>query len=606
MVGKNQPQKIFLLFSLIIGTILIIITPIGAGFDEDTHVARIWEMSNFKFTPNSLLEKGPYFPQIFYELSYRQKDIIRPIDMNFYLLNINRKIDWNNMINHQTRSIYFPTLYLVQAFIMGILGRFLNTPILIIYFFLRFSYLLTYTLLVYLAIKIIPFGKNLLAFLALSPMAMIQASIISPDAISNGISFFFFAWIIYLCAQKVRIITKKQLIITFVMVALLSTTKINSLVLILLLLIIPKRLFQSTKEYMKFWIITILIIVVICGGWNFITVLNPAEGISGQKLFTLENLSEVQKNGNLLVESFGNDLKNHSIQYLKEWIGVLGYGYWNLPSFVYVIYPILLISTVLSESGDEIFSFQKRSFMFFLFILGFCFVFFIFQSLLAEKNSFDVSGVQGRYFIPISPLLFFAFVRNKAFLKIKESLKSKCFMGIFCILSICVVIPAYFDYHINCGNSYLQGGLCYLPKYKNWSPNSNISEPLKYEQVYEQTFLFECDPVNEIRVWVYVDEIPENESVEVQLYDSTLKTEILKKDIEKNELKKSGWLSIPVTEFYPEKDTIYILSIKTTNYYSNVRLGLSSRDDYKEGSLKINGISSYNDLLFDYGCLITR
>jgi hypothetical protein len=61
-----QPQ-IFLIFSLIIGIMLVFLTPIGAGFDEDTHIARIWEISRLKFIPNSLLGQGPEFPQVFYK-----------------------------------------------------------------------------------------------------------------------------------------------------------------------------------------------------------------------------------------------------------------------------------------------------------------------------------------------------------------------------------------------------------------------------------------------------------------------------------------------------------------------------------------------------------
>ena len=54
-----QPENAFLTFGLIIGILLVFLTPLGAGFDEDTHIARIWEMSQFEFIPNRLL--GLYF-----------------------------------------------------------------------------------------------------------------------------------------------------------------------------------------------------------------------------------------------------------------------------------------------------------------------------------------------------------------------------------------------------------------------------------------------------------------------------------------------------------------------------------------------------------------
>jgi len=224
-----QPQNIFLIFSLLVGIALVFITPLGAGFDEDTHIARIWEISRFKFIPNQLLGQGPNFPQVFYKLSYRQKEIIHPIGINFYKENADLIIDWNNMINHQTRSLYFPLVYIPQAFIMGLFGRLLDTPVIILYFLLRLSYLFLYIVLVYWAIKIIPFGKNLLALFAFAPMAIIQASIVSPDAISNGISFLFIAWIFYLIKQKEGPLSKKYITITWAMVGLLAAVKINSI-----------------------------------------------------------------------------------------------------------------------------------------------------------------------------------------------------------------------------------------------------------------------------------------------------------------------------------------------------------------------------------------
>ncbi len=117
----TRPEKYFLIFSFIVGCILILLTPIGAGFDEDTHVARIWEMSSVKIIPNSLYNSGPNFPSIFIELSYRQKNIIEPISFKDQL-NYNNKIDWSNRVLYSTRATYFPTSYIFQAILMGLNG----------------------------------------------------------------------------------------------------------------------------------------------------------------------------------------------------------------------------------------------------------------------------------------------------------------------------------------------------------------------------------------------------------------------------------------------------------------------------------------------------
>lgn len=600
----HRPENIFLIISLLVGSFLVILTPIGAGFDEDTHVARIWEMSNFEFIPNRFLGEGPHFPQAFYELSYRQTDIIRPVGMNFYQENANLKIDWDNMINHQTRSIYFPLLYLPQAFIMGVLGRILNTPILVIYFALRLSYLVLYVLLTYLAIKIIPFGKYILCGLALAPMALIQASIVSVDAISNGVSFLFFAWVFSIRDKKDQTISKKEILVTWLMVALLAIIKINSLILLFLLFLIPRNFFQNRKTYLKFWIIAIMIVVILCGGWNVLTIVKPS-GETGEGNFSLINAqSTILGDLPTIINSLGEDLKIHGSQYIREWIGVFGYGYWNLPGFVYIFYPILLIILLCIESSTDILNGRQRILMIFLFGIGALFIFAIFQIIATPSDNYIVSGVQGRYFIPLSPLLFFALISSQPILKLKNMHKNRILVCCASILGIAVLFSALLVYHVNCGSSYYEKGLCYLPKYKNWAPDSNLSKPLENGEVYEQTFLSECNPIQELRIWINNSNPETAGKLQVSVYESNSKKEVFSEEINEFENIGSGWLTISFPAPIQKSGSTYQIYIYSQGLGPGIQLGLSSRDEYKEGELMINGELSNYDLLFNYGCSI--
>ncbi len=599
-----QPQNIFLIFSLLIGIIMVFITPIGAGFDEDTHIARIWEISQFKFIPNQLLGQGPNFPQVFYELSYRQKEIIHPIGIDFYKDNIDLKIDWNNMINHQTRSFYFPLVYIPQAFIMGLFGRLLDAPVIVLYFLLRLSYLFLYVVLVYLAIKIIPFGKNTLALLAFAPMALIQTSIVSPDAISNGISFLFIAWIFYLCKQKGELLSKTHICITWLMVGLLASAKINSIPLILLLAFVPQRFFNNKKEFVRFWLVNILITLIICVGWNFISLLNLGNEGKKQNIFTFDRLLEIQANGSLILYTFWSEIKIHILQYYKEWVGVFGYEYWKLPTFVYILYPALLIITSFCEKNHEIIHKWNRVFMVIVFVMGFFFIILIFQILVTTNDDFSLSGIQGRYFIPLAPLLLFALIPAKPVLKINDRHKMIGLISSFSFLGITLIISTLLVYHVNCGSSYYQKGLCYLPKYKNWAPGSTLSEPMKYEQIFEQTFEFECSPVKEIWIWIN-PKINNQEKINIKLTGQDLKNTI-QEEINISELDEAGWVIIPMPDFSPALNTPYHLFIQNVGNEEGIQLGLSLRDEYNDGVLTINEEPANYDLLFEYGCSINK
>ena len=601
-----QPENAFLTFGLIIGILLVFLTPLGAGFDEDTHIARIWEMSQFEFIPNRLLGQGPYFPQVFYKISYRQETIIHPTGIDFYKDNINLKIDWDNMINHKTRSLYSPLAYLPQAFIMGLFGRLLDAPVMLIYFLLRLSYLFSYILMVYVAIRIIPFGKNILALLAFAPMAIIQASIVSPDAISNGVSFLFIAWVFYLCGQKEGSISKRHIYITWLMVVFLASVKINSMPLILLLVFIPKRFFHDRKEFTYFWVVNIIITIIFCGGWNFITLMNPGNAGNDQDIFSFERLFEFGTNGSIILHSFWEDMKIHFLQYYREWIGVFGYGYWELPYSIYILYPALLLVALLHDSTNGAFRKWQRIFMILLCTVGVWFVIFIFQILVTANGDFSLSGLQGRYFIPLMPLLIFALMSSKPVLKAQDRYKAINLVGSLAVLGVGLIIPAILVYHVTCGSSYYQNGLCYLPKYKNWAPESNLSDPLMDEQVYEETFLFECSPVKEIRVWIDPNGHDIDGELCARLTGVDFNENILLEELELSEPGKAGWLTLSLSDFYPDLNTPYRFSVQRTGTLEDIRLGLSFRDDNKDGVLIIDEEPTDYDLLFEYGCSVEK
>ena len=81
-----------------------------------------------------------------------------------------------------TKSVYSPALLLPQALAMRLLERGEDTPALLLFYACRFSSLLSYLFLAWMAIRLLPFGKWILMVLALAPMCLFQAATVSPDA----------------------------------------------------------------------------------------------------------------------------------------------------------------------------------------------------------------------------------------------------------------------------------------------------------------------------------------------------------------------------------------------------------------------------------------
>ena len=153
---------------------------------------------------------------------------------------------------------------------MRYLGRKAELPALWVYYATRLAGLLAYTLLAWLAVRWLPYGKWILMVLAAAPMAVYQAATISADSISNGIGLMFVAGC--LAIQTRGRLGWKDWGELILLTAFLFMTKPNLFPLILLpFLIIPPSRF-SKRSLHPLWIAaTLLLFAVIVLGWNAIS-----------------------------------------------------------------------------------------------------------------------------------------------------------------------------------------------------------------------------------------------------------------------------------------------------------------------------------------------
>ena len=600
MIKNLRPEKFFLISGLIVGILLCFLVPIGAGYDEDTHVARIWEMSHGNFIPNSYLYTGPNFPSVFYELSYRQKNLLDPVSLDLFSGNMYRRIDWDNMIWHSTRSLYNPFLYIMQAFIMGLMGRLFDAPVMIIYFLCRFSYLLFYIFFCYLAIKMIPFGKWLLTSLALAPMAITQASIISADAITHSVCFLFLAYLLLLRFREKKI-TSRDLWILLGIIALLFTVKINGLVLVLLLFLIPIKKFESKSLLYRLIAGVVILFIFLVVGWNYLafTVKRPfivEAGVdpAGQVLFILTH--PLQFVGIVI-----NNLIQYGAVLLKEWIGVMGYRYWAYPNFLYILFVGTVVMAVLFDSRPPMdYSQKDRLILFFAFVIG---IFLTFSSLYILLNPVgsDLINRDGRYLIPLMPLLLFAAYPSK---RVSLHAFEPVMMWGISALMVLMVLAVFFSYHLTCGvNYYASPENCYYPVYKNWMPNQKFIDTTQGITHMNQTFISKCSTFDQLRFWVK-DSGNSLINYELEIKDQDSKEILVKKVIQDRIKGVNGWSTVtfePLNNMLSRSLEVQIHPIDIKNIPV---FAVSIRDEYESGDLEINEKEQEYDILFQYHCLL--
>jgi len=596
----TNPEKTFLLIAFITGFVLCLLIPIGAGYDEDSTMARIWEISKGVLISNKLLSKGPNFPSVFYELSYRQKFVLTPVDLTFIKDNISKKIDWNNMINYETRSYYLPFLFFPEAFFMGLLGRFFDAPVLIIYYLCRFLCLIGYVFLTYLAIKTIPWGKWLLLTLALSPMAMTQASIVSADAMTNGISFLFIAYV-FSIKNKNEIISKRELITLISLTAFLFSAKNNVAVLSLLLFLIPRQKFGSLQRLVRFTLIILALFGILVVGWNLIAFSQlhsvvKFEGVNAfeQILFTLK--SPIKYIGIIISSIYGNLINN-----LREWIGVMGYRYWGYPFILYPLYILLLTICFIFTHTDQL-NIKDRLIIIGTFVIGIGATVTPIYVVMNPVGAESIEGLDGRLIIALMPLLLFGLTFSGQ-LKINITLSKIASFGNVVILFM-AIFSTFLAYYVNCGFSFYKTGLCYQPVFKNWEPNTRFSDPINSSTVFKEQFKIYCDRFSQLRLWTENKNPTASGSTTIKIFDNEDGTLISEKVIENRLIPDQNWLNIDTPLINKSSGRIFRFEISSNDVTNenSISFGLSVRDEFFDGVLFFNDKKEDYDILFQYGC----
>src|SRR5512141_3052610 len=163
----SGPEKFLLLVLLILGSVACLSIPLSAGYDEETHIVRAWEMAHFYFIPNEQLGRKLPFPALYWELSYRRQPIVEAVQPGLWSKYGSLPLDAHDYVyaNVETRSVYSPLLLLPQALTLRYLGLSLQLPALFVYYACRFAGLLSYLILCWLALRSLPYGKWLLAVL---------------------------------------------------------------------------------------------------------------------------------------------------------------------------------------------------------------------------------------------------------------------------------------------------------------------------------------------------------------------------------------------------------------------------------------------------------
>lgn len=400
-------EKIFAIITLFFGMLYVFILPPFQSVDEGMHFFRTYEISTGKFVAQNVNGKiGDYLPQSlsnFYDL-YTPfiKNIDKKTSINDIKRNLRLELNPNQITYTQftNTALYSPLCYISQ--IPGVLlAKLFNLPLAFIYYFGRISNLISYCILVYFAIRIIPCHKLSMMALALMPMSLSLAAAYTCDVAVIGLNFLWIALLLKTLVNKEFPLGEGGFAVLAFLIALCK----SYVLLLPLILLLPLKNFKNLKHYLFTILSTALCALTGFGIWYLTS-----------KGLTLNMNDTVADYQNQLIF-----IKSHPIEYILvliktfliktprlyiTMIGVLGWQDTKLDWITYLIYPAIIYISMCADSIRIFLQHWQKSIILISTILGIILTYTSLYIMWTPVGNDVVLGLNGKYFIPmVLPIL---------------------------------------------------------------------------------------------------------------------------------------------------------------------------------------------------------
>ncbi|MBE6888331.1 MAG: DUF2142 domain-containing protein [Ruminococcaceae bacterium] len=468
-VRKAKITTVFVVFCLAMGFVFSIYTPLKGSPDEYVHITTAYHKSNellgiensYNYSEGTLLmrecDAGVYTEPAKYN-AFEIQQIYE---------GITEKAEKTQLVPVKARihDTAFGPLFWAQA--LGVtVARLLGLGFVPMIILGRLANLAVYTAIVYLAIKTMPIYKTTLAVLALTSVPLQLAGSFTYDTLVIALCFVFTA-VVFSCAYEKEKITFKDIVLLAVLAALIAPCKIVYITIIALCFIIPVDKFSNRKTaFVSFAVIIAFAAVMwIVSNANTVLTMVGLEPLPQQQVQTVtvqntagaeENTvsgetaaqtavteqvqydiySDIAPNGdnrNLFGVSYilshipqtvklvFNTIQESGVLYIQQIFGgILGEVIVS-PVKINWIYTIavmfvVFLSTVKTQ-GETLVYKGVRKWWAMLLAVAACGLFCLACITWTPINYTTIFGIQGRYFLPVMPLIVMFFANDNISVK---------------------------------------------------------------------------------------------------------------------------------------------------------------------------------------------
>ena len=416
-------EKLFVCTVLVLGLAYVFVIPMYRGHDEHAHFFKAYEISTGVFNTPIINEHSiTTIPSTFFDVLHEDYNTEeRYINATYYddvIRSAGVEVDEENTITvgGEYMAVYSPLPYIPQALTIRIMSLFTDN-LLIIFYMTRIVNLLVSVFLLYLAIKIIPFGKNIIFFIAIIPTTLSQIASVSPDALTITSSILFVAYLLKLIFGKDKI-TIKNIITLAVIGTVLGLCKIVYVPLALLTLLIPKEKYNKKRDRVLMCVLAVALPIIANLAWlgvasTHLSLIDNNKS-DAQKLNILSNPIEYLR---ICFYTLYHDFDLYLMQLFggfMEHIEMVHVGWINVIAYIIIFIIIVLFDKDIKDKLDKK---MKITISIVLFIICGLIYTSIYMQWSTLKNYY-INGVQGRYFVELLLPFMLVLGQNKL---VKES-----------------------------------------------------------------------------------------------------------------------------------------------------------------------------------------
>lgn len=435
-------EKCYLISAIFVYFLFLFLLPLFTAHDELYHWFRAYEVSEGRLL--SEVNDNKAYSHLPVSIAQINNEKLRNIDYRSIKESLEVKTDeTQTLYDMRTVAIYSPVQYLPQA--TGIfIARQLTDRTLIMAYFGRIFNALFAIVMIYFAIKIIPFGKRIIYTIAFLPIAIEGFTSLSADAITISTAILFISYILMLVYdKKIKTIRNRDILIIAILCSILAFCKIVYIPLIFLCFLIPKNKYKDKKWYY----ITNLLIVIICIFFNLGWLKIASSYLALYSTTSIQTTSILSHPFNyiqIVLYTFFNNFQRYIFTMLGN---ELGWEEFIHPlSIIPVSYLILLIINALfdKQSNNKLHIKENIVFGLVSLLIGAL----IFTSLYVQftkPGNIEIAGIQGRYFIPVLPLLLLL-ISNFKTMNLNRINLNKVTINTCLILSYSVLLTIFIQF----------------------------------------------------------------------------------------------------------------------------------------------------------------